>query len=100
MGEEHFRVGSGEGFRAEWYAEAEFVDGRMLAFAQEVAWHDGEWVVDASVRSVTDGEESVILEMPRRFAITADEVTVELVGQARFLEDRYGEALRRFGPPS
>lgn len=100
LGEEHFRVGSGEGFRAEWYAEAEFADGRVLTFAQEVAWHEGEWVVDASVRAVIDGEDSVILEMPRRYAIAADDVPVELVGQAGFLEERYDEALRRFGTPS
>lgn len=54
--------------------------------------------MDASVRSVVDGEELVILEMPRRLAFAADEVTVELVGQAGFLEGRYDEALRRFGP--
>ena len=47
LGEEHFRVGSGAGFRMEWYAEAELDDGRDLSFAQEVAWHGGEWVVDA-----------------------------------------------------
>ncbi len=98
LGEDHFRVGAGEGFRAEWYAEAEFVDDRVLTFSQEVAWHDGEWIVDASVRSIVDGQELVILEMPRRFAVAADEVTVELVSQSGLLEDRYDEALRRFGP--
>lgn len=97
VGEDHFRVGSGEGFRAEWYAEAEFVHERILTFAIEVAWHDGEWVVDASVKSMIDGDEMAVLELPRRFAIDGDEVTTELMGQAKALEGRFDEALRRFG---
>ena len=97
LGEDHFRVGSGAGFRMEWYAEAELDDGRDLSFAQEVAWHGGEWVVDASVRSVDHIGEEVVLELPRRFAIDAGEVAGELIGQSLLLESRYGEALRRVG---
>jgi hypothetical protein len=96
LGEDHFRLGSGDGFRIEWYAEAEFVDGRVLSFSQEVAWHDGEWVVDASVRSSGADGEDVLLDLPRRFAVTAEDAVAELEGQSRLLVDRRDEAVRLF----
>lgn len=51
LGDGRFGVGWGEGFRIEWYAEAEFANNTGLCFSQELSWHDGTWSVDASVRA-------------------------------------------------
>ncbi len=96
VGDDHFRIGSGDGFRVEWYAEAEFVDGRVLSFSQEVAWHDGEWVVDASARSSGAVGEDVLLDLPRRFAVIPGDAVVEMEGQSRMLADRRDEVVRLF----
>jgi hypothetical protein len=96
LGEDHFRVGSGDGFRIEWYAEAEFRDGRVLSFSQEVSWHDGEWVVDASARSNGADGEDVLVELPQRFAITAEDAVAEMEGQSQMLVDRRDEAIGLF----
>ncbi len=96
IGEDQFRVGTGQGFRFEWYAEGEFVDGRVISFGQELFWHAGEWTIDASVR-VNDAEgERVLLELPRRHAAEADDLIVELLGQASFLLDQQEALIRLF----
>ncbi len=96
VSEDEFRVGEGEGFRAEWYAEAEFADSRALSFSQEAAWHRGEWVIDASVRNYPRSDDEVILELPRRYAVTVDEAISELKSQSRLLVEMRDEAIRRF----
>jgi hypothetical protein len=56
--------GSGWGvemaFGSSGAAEAESVDDRVLSFRQEVAWHAGRWVVDASVRRRAPGDAGII----------------------------------------
>jgi hypothetical protein len=95
VGEDQFRVGRGEGFRIEWYAEAEFGD-RAVSFSEELSWHAGEWVVDASVRANDAQGEHMLVEFPRRFAVTAQELVAEMRGQTQLLLERRGEALRCF----
>jgi len=95
VGEDQFRIGRGEGFRIEWYAEAEFGD-RGVSFSEELSWHAGEWVVDASVRANDAQGEHLLIELPRRFAVTAEEMVAELRGQTQLLVERRGEALRCF----
>jgi hypothetical protein len=96
LGEDQFRVGSGPGFRIEWYAEAEFVGGRAISFGQELSWHDGEWTIDASVRANDPQGEHPVLDFPRRTAVTPDELVIELRGQARLLLERQAEGMQFF----
>jgi hypothetical protein len=99
LNDDCFRVGSGGGFRLEWYAEAEFGDDNVLSFGQEAAWHDGEWIMDASVRRNGAGGEDILFELPRRSAITSEDVVADLREQSRMLVDRWEETLRLEPPP-
>lgn len=92
--ETHFRVGSGSGFRAEWYVEAEFVDGRLLVFEQEVAWHDGEWAIDAAARLTTDGQEQTLLRLPSVSGSEGSEATAGVKRQSELLEEQVNQVLR------
>jgi hypothetical protein len=96
LGPDRFRVGDGDGFRFEFYAEADAADDRTLVFALEAAWHAGEWTVDAAIRATSVDGDEVLVELPRRHARTGEAVAAELSGQLRMLRDREEEGLRRF----
>jgi hypothetical protein len=95
VAEEQYRVGRGEGFRVEWYAEADFTDGSSMSFCQELSWHEGEWIVDASVRGNDDQGERVLLELPSRHATDAADLVVELRSQTRLLRERQDDGVIR-----
>lgn len=96
VGEDHFILGRGHGFRVEWHAEAQFPNGRALTFVEEVSWHESEWTVEGSVK-VSDGDwEESLVELPIRPAVDPEDVVVQLVGQARLLLDSRERAIRRF----
>jgi hypothetical protein len=98
VAEDQYRVGQGEGFRVEWYAEADFADGRSISFCQELSWHGGEWTVDASVRSNDEQGEHMLLELPRRHALDRVDLLAELRSQTRLLLERRDEGIRLFAP--
>jgi hypothetical protein len=93
VAENRFRLGDGSGFRIEWYAEAEYEDGRQLSIALEVAWHDG-WIVESSVRANTVSGEEVITDdaQPAR---TAAELMAEIERQTALLEGGLSQAVAR-----
>ena len=96
VGEDQYLVGRGDGFRVEWYAEGEFSDGRAISFSLDLAWHDGEWTVDASIRANDDEGEHILVELPRRHAIDPEDLVAELRGQTRLLLERRDEGVRMF----
>ena len=96
VGEDAFRVGMGDGFRVEWYADAEFVGRGALSFAEELAWHDGEWTIEAAVTTHDAEGEHSLFALPRRYAVDIDQLEAELRGQTQLLLRCREEALRRF----
>jgi len=90
--ESTFRVGEGDGYRVEWYAEADLESRDVLSLTLEVAWHPSEWVVDASYRLQTDRGEVVLVELPTRFAVDPDDLVAELTSQVEMLWNRKEEA--------
>jgi hypothetical protein len=93
---EQYRIGQGDGFRVEWYAEADFADGSSISFCQELSWHDDEWTVEASVRGNDAQGEHVLLELPRRYATDPAELVDELRSQTRLLLEGQDEGIRLF----
>lgn len=96
VAEDQYRTGRGEGFRVEWYAEADFTDGNSISFCQELSWHEGEWTIDASVRGNDDQGERVLLELPRRNATDLADLIAEVRSQTRLLREQQDEGIRLF----
>jgi hypothetical protein len=88
-----FHVGEGDGYRIEWYAEADLESRDVLSLALEVAWHPSEWVVDSSYRLQTERGEIVLVELPTRFAVDLEDLVAELASQVEMLWNRKEEAL-------
>ena len=93
-----FQVGEGEGYRIEWYAEADLESCDVLSLALEVAWHPSEWVVDSSYRLQTERGEIVLVELPTRFAVDPDDLIAELTSQVEMLWNRKEEAFAAAAP--
>jgi hypothetical protein len=93
-----YRVGQGDGFRFEWYAEGEFDGGRAISFGLELSHHDGEYIIDAAVRANEAQEERMLLELPRRYAIDPVDLVGELRSQAGLLLGRRDEGVALFLP--
>jgi hypothetical protein len=96
VGEDDFRVGVGEGFRVEWYADAEFGEEGALSFAEELAWHDGEWIIDAEVTTHDTGGEHSLFKLPRQFALDSAELEAALRSQTQLVLRHRDEAIRQF----
>ena len=88
------RVGQGDGYRIEWFVEAELDGGEGLSFGLDLARHGAEWVIEASARSHTVSGEDLLLELPTRYAIDAEGLKSELISQAEMMLRRRAEALR------
>jgi hypothetical protein len=97
LGDGRIAVGDGLGFRVEWYADAEFADGRALSFCEELSWHDGEWTVAAAITTVTGNDQEQLLELPESYATQTDDLARQLGVQARLLLDSVDAAVRKFG---
>jgi hypothetical protein len=87
------RVGQGDGYRIEWFVEADLESGAGLSFGLDLAWHGAEWVIEASARSHTASGEDVVLELPARYAIDAEDLRNELTSQVEMMLRRRAEAL-------
>lgn len=96
VAEDQYRVGRGDGFRVEWYADAEFADGAAISFGQELSWHEGEWAIDASIRANDALGERVLVELPHRYATDPVDLVAELRGQTRLLQEHWDEGIRLF----
>jgi hypothetical protein len=94
--QDSFKVGHGPGLRLEWYAEGEFEDGRGISFAQELSWHEGSWLIEASVRASDELGEHILREFAARRAVDAVSLTVRLREQAEQLLAQGSENLERF----
>ena len=88
------RVGHGDGYRIEWFVEADLDSGEGLSFGLDVAWHGAEWVIEASARSQTVRGEELLLELPTRYAIDAEDLKSELISQVEMMLRRRAEALQ------
>lgn len=87
------RMGQGDGYRIEWFVEADFCDGNGLSFGIDVASYGHEWVIDASARSHTRDGEEVLIELPTRYAVDTFDLERELLGQVDMIVRRRDEAL-------
>lgn len=96
LAEDHYRVGQGTGFRVEWYAEGVHPDGRSLTLGQELSWHEGQWAVDASVRTIDENGVETFVELPRRRTSDVDDLLAQLRAQSQLLLERREEAFRLF----
>lgn len=89
-------VGEGEGFSIEWYADAEFRDGRALSFGLQLSWHDGEWAVAGGIR-VNDGEgQRSMFDLPTRHPSDVAELVADVSHHVRQLTDSRDSAVRQF----
>lgn len=82
--------------RVEWYADAEFNDGRAVSFGLELRRHEGEWVVEPGVRITDRQGQDDLVDLPVRYAVDDDELCAELRGAARHVNDVREVALSRF----
>ncbi|MFE0459420.1 hypothetical protein ACFW1A_09190 [Kitasatospora sp. NPDC058965] len=94
--EDSFDGGHGDGFQIEWYAEAEFSDGRAISFNQILTWCDGEWTVQAAIHSQDYDGQHELLVLPDRCAIGPEDLADELTSQSRLLADSQPEGVRLF----
>lgn len=90
--------GKGDGVGIDWYADAEFFDGRAISFGLELSWDAGEWVIEPAIRVNNQNGQDDLIEIAERFATEDSEMFRELVGAARLLASYRDEALRLFRP--
>jgi hypothetical protein len=87
------RVSQGDGYRIEWFVEADLDSGEGLSFGLDLAWHGAEWVIEASARFHTMSGEELVLGLPARYAIESDDLRSELTSQVEMMLRRRAEAL-------
>lgn len=95
-GEGVVSVGQGEGYRIEWFVEADFDNENGLSFGFDVACHRAEWIIGASARSHTFRGEAILVDLPTRYAIGAADLESELIGQVEMLNRHRDDAVQLF----
>src|SRR5687767_3180441 len=81
------RSGWGEAVEVtiEWYASAEFSDGRALDFGFELSWQEGEWLIESRVTQNHAQGQDEVLGFPTRNAVGTADLIAELRSQLRLL---------------
>jgi hypothetical protein len=64
VGADHVRVGTGDGFRVEWWLSVELDGGRWVDVGVELAWHDGTWTVGGRIHGGPAGDLETLVELP------------------------------------
>lgn len=88
--------GTGRGVGIEWYADAEFSNGRALSFGLEMSWDGGEWLVVPGIRITHREGQTDLIDVADRYAVDDADMCASLLGAARQLAGLRDEALQRF----